>query len=86
MCTVCGDAACHCEPVCQSCLSGRELQTQLQERMTQLTVRLIDWAEKYDCAWADGSDAEVALEEILDEARDLLPPGARDEAFLGDEH
>jgi hypothetical protein len=77
-CSRCTEMALHCEAVCPSCLSGLELEEAVHQRLTKLAVRLVDWAEEFEGFWADGSDAEVAFDEILEEARDLLPPGGRD--------
>lgn len=73
-CAVCGDVERHCEPVCQCCLSAQELQQSGKHQRTELLQRLLEWARTFGPTWKDGSDAEVELEEILEEARALIPP------------
>jgi hypothetical protein len=73
-CAVCGDVERHCEPVCQACLANQATETELQRRGYRLAQELLEWAEEYRNTWVDGSDAEVALDEILEEARLLVPP------------
>lgn len=79
VCALCREPSPHCEPLCQSCLSKIELENEVEDRLKMLAAAIVEWAEKYHGTWADGSDAEVAFEELLEEARDLQPVEGRDE-------
>lgn len=79
-CGVCGEAARYCAPACQSCQSELALAGERGASMKRVLLALVHWATEYEGTWADGSDAEVALDEILEEARDLVSKELHDEA------
>lgn len=79
VCAVCGDAERHCEPVCQSCLSIHAMRKQSHRQSCELAEELLEWARTFEGTWKDNSDAEVAMEEIRDLARLMIPPEGADE-------